>query len=103
MQSSSFHVNQEDVEGLASGEGTFSGLFDCRFFTDENRGREIFSNDIINMGTMIYGQVDASSDQNIGLKYYLDRLTLQNDQGGLEFDVVKNGGWAAIVGAKAQI
>ena len=102
MQSTSFFVNEEDTELSESGEGSFNSLFNCRFFTDQNRGQEIHSDDIINMGTMIYGQVDASSDMNIGLKYYLDKLTLQNDHDGLEFDVVKNGGWAKIVEAQAQ-
>jgi len=102
MQSTSFFVNEEDTELSESGEGSFNSLFNCRFFTDQNRGQEIHSDDIINMGTMIYGQVDASSDVNIGLKYYLDKLTLQNDHGGLEFDVVKNGGWAKIVEAQIQ-
>ena len=54
-----FIVNQEDVNAVADAMGKFDDTFDCKFYEDENRQNQILSNNIVNMGEMIYGQVES--------------------------------------------
>ena len=47
------------MNAVADAMGKFDGTFDCKFYDDANYQNQILSNNIVNMGEMIYGQVES--------------------------------------------
>ena len=85
-----FWVNQEDVDAAADAMGKFDGTFDCKFYDDANYQNQILSNNIVNMGEMIYGQV--SSTELAGLSYELVGVTVTNaNDEGMSYAVIDDG------------
>ena len=60
LESSGMHVNAEDLFVNDPGFGRFDNLFQCKFYTDQAHSDEILSNNMINMGTKVFGAVEAS-------------------------------------------
>jgi len=71
-----FWVNQEDVDAAADAMGKFDDTFDCKFYADADYQNQILSNNLVNMGEMIYGQVE--SVELAGLSYNLVGVTVTN-------------------------
>ena len=85
-----FWVNQEDVEAAGDAMGKLDGTFDCKFFNDEARNNQILSDNIVNMGEMIYGQVTSTALN--GLSYELVGVTVTNANNlAMSFPVIDGG------------
>ena len=90
VKADGFWVNQEDVEAAGNAMGKLDGTFDCKFFKDEARNNQILSNNIVNMGEMIYGQV--TSRALTGLSYDLVGVTVTNANNlAMSFPVIDGG------------
>merc|ERR1712157_46541 len=96
-----FWVNQEDVEAAADAMGKFDDTFDCKFFSDSAMSNQILSNNIVNMGEMIYGRVDSVA--LAGLEYELVGVTVTNaNDAGMSYDVINGGVPSADVKASSD-
>ena len=85
-----FWVNQEDVAAAGDAMGKFRDIFDCKFYADEALKNQILSNNIVNMGEMIYGQV--TSKTLAGLSYELVGVTVSNANNlDMSFPVINDG------------
>ena len=90
LDNNSFWVNQEDVEASQADTGELADEFTCDFYSNEARTSPIDSNNIVNMGDTIWGQV--TSNALYGLNYQLTQVTVSDYQDpSLSFDVVQNG------------
>merc|ERR1712048_143574 len=79
-----FWVNQEDVEAFEDGVGDLAKNFNCTFTSG---GVQIDSDNIVNMGDTINGQV--TSNQLNSINYSLTKV-LVSDGSGNSFDVQQN-------------
>merc|ERR1712113_176436 len=85
-----FWVNQEDVDAAGNAMGKLDETFQCKFYDDEARSNQILSNNIVNMGEMIYGQV--TSDPLTGLSYELVGVTVTNANNlAMSYPVIDDG------------
>merc|ERR1712176_330786 len=85
-----FWVNQEDVNAAGNAMGKLDNTFHCKFYDDEARSNQILSNNIVNMGEMIYGQV--TSDSLTGLSYELVGVTVTNANNlAMSYPVINGG------------
>lgn len=85
-----FWVNQEDVFMDIAEEGKLDELFSCKFFEDATRKNEIKSHNIVNMGEMLYGEVDSDTVL-FGLGYELTGVVVSDPKDAANtFDVVDN-------------
>jgi len=86
----SFWVNQEDVFMEIAKDGELGEMFDCKFFEDATRKNEIKKHNIVNMGEMLYGQVDSNTVL-YGLGYKLSGVVVSDPQNAANtYDVVAN-------------
>merc|ERR1712025_850362 len=86
----SFWVNQEDVFMNIAEDGKLDELFSCKFFEDADRKNEIKKHNIVNMGEMLYGQVDSDTVL-FGLGYELSGVIVSDPQNAANtYDVVAN-------------
>ena len=60
LESSGMNINAEDLFVNDPGFGRFDNLFQCKFYTDKEHKNQILSKNLVNMGTKIYGAVEAS-------------------------------------------
>merc|ERR1712106_198456 len=82
-------VNQEDVEMAMASNGDLAANFDCRFYADNDRKDQIMSHNIVNMGEMLYGVVDA--DELHGLGFKLTAVEVSDPQNAANvYDVTAN-------------
>jgi len=86
----SFWVNQEDVFMDIAEDGNLKELFSCKFFEDAARTNEIKTHNIVNMGEMLYGEVDSDTVL-FGLGYQLSGVIVSDPKNAANtFDVVGN-------------
>ena len=96
-----FWVNQEDVEASKNESGNLKSEFTCDFYSDEDRLRPINSDNIVNMGDTIYGQV--TSEVLSGLSYELTQVTVSDAKNNaLTFNVIENGSEVAAVRSSVE-
>merc|ERR1712115_85255 len=96
-----FWVNQEDVDAAGSAMGKLDETFNCKFYDDEARSNQILSNNIMNMGEMIYGQV--TSDALTGPSYELVGVTVTNANNlAMSYPVINGGVPSADVHASSD-
>merc|ERR1711937_650176 len=96
-----FWVNQEDVDAAGSAMGKLDETFHCKFYDDEARSNQILSNNIVNMGEMIYGQVTSGS--LTGLSYELVGVTVTNANNlAMSYPVINGGVPSADVHASSD-
>ena len=88
LQGDGFWVNQEDVEAFEEGSGDLASQFDCEFFSDPGRTKQIQEDNIVNMGDTLYGHV-KSLNPLAGLSYELTDVVVS--QGSQSFAVINNG------------
>merc|ERR1719454_2098491 len=55
---------------------------------------------MINMGTTVFGLIETSALTSMGLGYFIEYLTIINDDNTMSFDVVKGGNWATMLNAR---
>jgi hypothetical protein len=89
VEADGFWVNQEDVEMAMANNGDLAANFDCRFYADNDRNDQIMSHNIVNMGEMLYGVVDA--DELHGLGFKLTAVEVSDPQNAANvYDVTAN-------------
>ena len=99
----SFWVNQEDVEAHKEATGEFEDEFTCDFYSDESRAESsrINSDNIVNMGDTIYGQV--TSKALFGLSYELTQVTVTDgNDNARSFNVIENGESVDVVNSDVE-
>ena len=99
----SFWVNQEDVEAHKEATGDFEDEFTCDFYSDEGRAESsrINSDNIVNMGDTIYGQV--TSKALFGLSYELTQVTVTDgNNNARSFNVIENGESVDVVNSDVE-
>merc|ERR1712193_139053 len=76
INATGFHINQEDTSAIGSGFGDLSNLFDCSFYdSPKNKERNLIDSDnIVNMGQMIFGEVSTLATGGYGLYYNLESV-----------------------------
>jgi len=102
INATGFHINQEDTSAIGSGFGDLTDLFDCSFY-DSQKVRErnlIDSDNIVNMGQMIFGEVSTITAGGYGLYYRLESVKVSS--GDKDFFVIKDNKSEKLVSAKRQ-
>merc|ERR1712021_51606 len=83
------HVMSMMSGAFASSNGDLAANFDCRFYADNDRKDQIMSHNIVNMGEMLYGVVDA--DELHGLGFKLTAVEVSDPQNAAHvYDVTAN-------------
>ena len=101
LDNQQFWVNQEDVAASGADTGELAGEFTCDFYSDPARQQPINSDNIVNMGDTIYGQV--TSNPLFGLSYELTQVTVSDfNNNALSFNVIENAGPVAAVSSTVE-
>merc|ERR1711935_152836 len=78
IEADGFWINQEDVEMATEGAAELKKQFDCKFYADSARSDQIMAHNIVNMGEMLYAEVDSKPLHGLG--YHLTGVQVSDPQ-----------------------
>merc|ERR1712123_14342 len=78
IEADGFWINQEDVEMATEGTAELKKQFDCKFYADSARSDQIMAHNIVNMGEMLYAEVDSKPLHGLG--YHLTGVQVSDPQ-----------------------
>ena len=85
-----FWINQEDVDISKSDTSLLADVAECKFYSDAAREKQISSQNIVNMGSTIYGEVDYSVKMG-DLQFRLtDVVVSDGTPDGKSYSVIEN-------------